>query len=149
MSMRRAGSDEGQVLLLSIALGVVVLALVMVLGSIASIYLERKQLFDLADSMAADAADALDEDLYFDDPGSEVTLSDASVAASVADYLAGAPATTTSRFEHLRVVSATTPDGRTARVHVTSRARPPLIPWVLVPWSDGFTIEAVSLARAD
>ena len=135
-------------MLLSIVLGVVLLALVMVLGSIASIHLERKQLLDLADALAADAADALDTGVYFADPGTEVALSDASVADSVRTFLETAPESLTGTFEGLRVVSATTPDGATARVHVSARARPVLIPWVLVPWSEGFTIEAVSHARA-
>lgn len=135
-------------MVLSIALGVVILALVMVLGSLAAIHLERKRLLDLADALAADAADALDEDVYFTNPGTDVTLSDASVARSVADFLAAAPRSLVDEFDDLRVVSATTPDARIARVHLSARARPALIPWVLVPWSDGFTIEAVSSAQA-
>lgn len=144
----RARADDGQTMVLSIVLGLVVLALVLVLASVAALYLERKQLFDLADAMAADAADAIDETEYFLGPD-ESTLSDASVAASVSAYLDQAPAQVADQFEQLRVVSATSPDGRIARVHLSARARPPLIPWVLIPWSDGFTIEAVSAARAD
>ena len=78
----RFRDDDGQIMLLSIAYGVVALALVLTVVSISAIYLERKQLLALADAVAAGAADAVDEDAYFgSDRGEtpELPLTDASV----------------------------------------------------------------------
>src|SRR5699024_7439023 len=114
-----------------------------------SVYLERKQLRALADGAAADAADAIDYGLYDAPEGAAgLPLSDASVQESVAEYVsAGAAA---GSFEGLVVGPGTgTSDGRTAHVTLSAVARPAVVPWVLVPWSDGFALTVTSSARAD
>ena len=150
----RAG-DDGQILLLTLAFATLVLALVLVVAGASAVHIERKRLLALADAVAADAADALDEATYYGGAGSEgagptrVPLSEASVDAAVADYLAAAPAAVVGEFEGLRVAEPTgTPDGVTAQVTLVALVRPPLVPWVLAPWSDGLTVHATSTARA-
>ncbi|HLR95099.1 MAG TPA: hypothetical protein VK053_11275 [Jiangellaceae bacterium] len=145
----RPDPETGHITLLSIGFGLLALALVLVIAAASSVYLERKQLLALADGVAADAADAIDLDRYYDaehDDG--LPLSDASVRAAVADHLAASPAA--AGFADLRVAEPTgSADGRTAQVTLTARARPAVVPWVLAPWSDGFTITATVTARAD
>ncbi len=150
--MRRLGADseQGHITVLSIGFGLLALALVLVVTAESSVYLERKQLLALTDGVAADAADAIDLDRYYaadhDDDGPPV--SDASVRAAVSEYLAAAPAA--GQFEDLRVGEPTgSVEGRTAQVTLTARARPAVVPWVLAPWADGFTITATVTARAD
>ncbi|MEE6282680.1 hypothetical protein [Georgenia sp. MJ170] len=150
--LRPAGADaeDGQITLLSLGFAVVALALILVVASATAIHLERKQLLALADGAAADAADAIDLERYYQDDlaSAGVPLSDGSVRDAVAAHLDAALAT--SRFEGLRIGGSTgTSDGRTARVTLTAVARPPLVPWVLAPWSDGFRIQVTSLAEAE
>ncbi|WP_022919328.1 hypothetical protein [Ruania albidiflava] len=138
--------DEGQILLLSLVFGVLTLTLVLVVASVSAIYLERKELLALADALAADAADAVDAERYYTDPGVDhLPLTDASVHAAVQEYLAAAPAAVTDEFEAFAVVPPTgTPDGSVAEVTLSARVRPPVLPWVLMPWADGFPVEVTA-----
>ena len=146
----RSRGEDGQILLLSLVFGVITLALVLVVASVSSIYLERKELLALADALAADAADAVDAESYYtDDSLAHVPLTDASVHAAVQDYLASAPAAVTGEFEDFAVVAPTgTPDGQVAQVSLAARVRPPVLPWVLMPWADGFEIEVTARGMA-
>lgn len=140
--------ERGQIMLLSLGFGVLALALVLVVAAASSIYLERKQLLALADGAAADAADAIDYGLYYAGERDGLPLSDASVQEAVSEHLASSAAAST--FHGLGVAAGTgTSDGRTAHVTLTAVARPVVVPWVLVPWSDGFAITVTSSARAD
>ncbi|GAA4416971.1 hypothetical protein GCM10023169_12540 [Georgenia halophila] len=66
------------------------------------------------------------------------------------DYLASVPGPVVGQFEELAVAEPTgTPDGTTAEVTLVARSRPPLVPWALVPWSDGITLRVTAGARAD
>ncbi|PYG00436.1 hypothetical protein SAMN05216184_1036 [Georgenia satyanarayanai] len=150
--MSRARTDDdgesGQIMLLSLGFGVLALALVLVVAAASSVYLERKQLLALADGAAADAADAIDYGLYYAGERDGLPLSDSSVHAAVGEHLQESAAA--GSFHGLGVAGATgTSDGRTAQVTLTAVARPAVVPWVLVPWSDGFSISVTSSARAD
>lgn len=160
MSLRRrlagdGGAEQGQIMLLSLVFGVLVLALVLVVTSASAVHIERKRLLALADGAAADAADAIDVAAYYaapagpPDAATRIPLSDASVEAAVREYLQGAPPALVGEFDRLRVAEPTgTPDGTTAQVTLTATARPPLVPWVLLPWSDGVALRVTSTARA-
>ncbi|WP_250443927.1 pilus assembly protein TadG-related protein [Actinotalea sp. C106] len=143
--------DEGQILLLSIAYGVLALLLVTVVVSASSIHLERKRLLALADHVALAAADALDEDVYYGrgdalpPDGGLVVLTPDSVRAAAEDQLAVSPAT--GRLTGVHVVSTATPDERTAEVTLAARAQPPLISAITSLWSDGIRLEATARAR--
>jgi len=150
---RAARGDDGQVLLLSIAYGVIALLLVTVVVSASSIHIERKRLQALADSLAADAADAIDQGAFYrgeltgPGPGTALSLTDDGVRASVEDRLARHRALV-QRFDGLEVVDASTPDGRTADVTLAAVAKPALISWVTAPWSDGIELRVTARARA-
>ncbi|WP_098485523.1 hypothetical protein [Georgenia soli] len=142
-------------MLLTLAFGVLVLALVLVVASASAVHIERKRLLALADGAAADAADAIDLAAYYATPAgspdaaTRVPLSDASVEAAVQEYLRASPPALVAEFERLRVAEPTgTPDGTTAQVTLTATARPPLVPWALLPWSDGVALRVTSTARA-
>ncbi|SED73391.1 hypothetical protein [Ruania alba] len=144
--------EDGQILLLSIVYGAITLALVLVVIAVSAIYLERKDLLSLADALAADAADAADETTFYTegrgDPG-QLPLTDASVRDSVEEYLAAAPASMVD-FEDFAVVPPTgTPDGEIAEVSLTARVRPPVLPWALLPFADGFQIEVTAYGEPD
>jgi hypothetical protein len=150
---RAARGDDGQVLLLSIAYGVIALLLVTVVVSASSIHIERKRLQALADSLAADAADAIDQGAFYrgeltgPGPGTALSLTDDGVRASVEDRLARHRALV-QRFDGLAVVDASTPDGHTAEVTLAAVAKPALISWVTAPWSDGIELRVTARARA-
>lgn len=145
-------SDEGQIMVLALGFTVVLLLLVTVIVSLTGIQLERKRLADLADNLALEAADSIDESSIYGtevppSEAAEAPLTDAGVRAAVAEYLAANPGAV-SGLEAVTVVSATTPDGRTARVVLASRARPTLISPVTSLFSDGVVLTAESTARA-
>lgn len=151
---RREGGDRGQVSLLVIGYCVIAIALLMVVASASAVHLERKRLLEVADSAALDAADALDSPRYYGSgtgvgpPGTGVPLTDASVHASVADYLRlrGAAA----EHEALSVVEPTgTPDGSTAEVTLVARVRLPLVGAALEAYGDGIALRVTARARTD
>lgn len=144
----RLKDDDGQVMLLSLAYGLLALLLVLVVVSATAVHLERKELLTLADLAALDAADAMsDRDYYGPDGSASVRLTPDGVAAAVDDYLATAPGA--EQFPDLRVVEATTDDGRTARVTLRATADVPLLTVVTAAWSDGVVLEVTAQARAD
>lgn len=147
-----AGSDDGQIMVLALGFTVVLLLLVTVIVSLTGIQLERKRLANLADNLALEAADSIDEGSIYGtavppSEAAEAPLTNEGVRAAVDEYLAANPGATTG-LESVTVVSATTPDGRTARVVLASRARPTLISPVTSLFSDGVVLTAESTARA-
>jgi len=146
----RAGGEDGQVLLLVLAYATISLALLLVVVSASAVHLERKRLIEVADGAALDAADEVDESIYFPggaEPGS-VPLSDGSVRDRVGHYLEERDAY--ADFEDLAVGRATgTPDGRTAEVSLTATVRPPLVGWAIAAFSDGIVLRADARARVD
>ncbi|WP_448631687.1 pilus assembly protein TadG-related protein [Cellulomonas soli] len=148
--------------LLTLGFMAVALMLVTVVVSATGVHLERKRLIALADLAALDAADSLVAEQYLADAaaasadpgapetpvaGGGVPLRDADVARAVDTYLAH-EADETARWSQFAVLEAGTPDGRTATVRLAAVVRPPLLGWVLAPWSDGIRLEAWSSARA-
>lgn len=152
---RHGAREQGQIMLLTLAFGTLVLALVLVVASASAVHIERKRLLALADGAAADAADAIDVAAYYGAQSGEpaaatrIPLSDASVDAAVQEYLSAAPSALVGEFEGLRVSEPTgTPDGTTAQVTLTATARPPLVPWAILPFTDGVALRVTSTARA-
>jgi hypothetical protein len=142
------GPDSGQATWLAIGYALIALVLITVVVSASAVHLERKRLLALADLAALDAADAIDAAAYYgrrgDVPGSLVVLGEGEVRAEVVDYLtAAAPE---ARLADLALVDART-DGRTATVTLHAVAHPPLLSWVLAPWSDGIDLVVTSSAR--
>ncbi|WP_028047646.1 pilus assembly protein TadG-related protein [Cellulomonas sp. URHE0023] len=150
MRRARAGADDGQIMILTLGFVVVALLLVTVVASAAHVHLERKRLLALADVLALEGADAVASDRYFA-PGSDeqpgLPLTDTAVRQGIEEYLRDNP-DVTGQWDQLVVLSATTPDGASARVHLGAVTHPVLISWVLSPWQDGIALEAESVARA-
>jgi len=158
---RRLSGDDGQVTLLTIAFATLALLLVTAVVSASQVHLERKHLLALADALALEAADAVDEARLYDggvarpaEPGrpggrgSDATLvRPADVRAAVDGYLAAHPSSV-GRLEDVTVLEATSDDGRTVRVRLGARVRPALASVVTAPWSGGITLEVESSARA-
>lgn len=149
----RAGTDDGQVMILTLGFVVVALLLITVVVSAAGVHLERKRLLALADVLALEAADAVSDDRYFapgagqgDPDTSGLPLTDAAVRAAVDEYLQDNP-DAVAGWEDFAVLSAATSDGRSAEVHLGAVVRPALVSWVLAPWEDGISLEAESAAR--
>lgn len=143
---RGAASDDGQVMLLSIAYGLLALLLVTVVVCASAVHLARKELLTLADLAALEAADAMGSDTYYASaPDGHVVLTPDAVAAAVDAYLATAPQS--GRFTDLEVVEATTDDGRSVRVTLRAVADVPLLNVITAAWSDGVVLEVTSVAR--
>jgi uncharacterized membrane protein len=108
-----ARDEEGSTLLLTILYGVLALALVLVVVSATSLYLERKRLFTLADAAALAAAESWRlQDVRIEDEALVYELDDAEVHAVASAYLADAA----HSLQGLEVVRAGSTDGRSATV---------------------------------
>ncbi len=139
----RLRADDGSTLPLVAGFGALALALVLVAAAASSLYLERKQLFTLADGAALVGAEAFDlADVTVASGRPAVRLDPADVRRDVAAFLASTP---NGGFEGLVLENATTPDGASARVTLSAIWRPPI---VTVFFPEGVRLEATATARA-
>lgn len=140
--------EDGQVSVL--ILGLFVIVLVFILGAIdvTAAQLARMRLLDAADSIALDAADALDERAAYENGVSEhVTLTDGSVQQTAADHLARTPRPA-GLVDWALVPPTGSPDGATAVVTLSGRATLPMTGWILESLGGEVTISVTSRARA-
>ena len=142
---KRFRDEEGSTLPLIAGFGALGLAIVLVAAAASSLYLERKQLFTLADGAALVGAEAFDlSDVALDpatgEPG--VLLESADVHRDVVAFLAGNP---NGGFEGLVLEEAASRDGESATVTLSSIWRPPIVT-VLFP--EGIRIETTATARS-
>jgi len=144
-----ADGDEGSILPLVIAACALGIAVILMVSAASSLYLERVRLSSLADAAALAGAESFDVDGPVD-PGAlaadgdgvpHPVLTDAGVADTVDRFLADEPP---SGLHDLHVDAATSPDGRSARVTLSSTWHPPVAS-LLVP--DGVRIDVTSTAR--
>jgi uncharacterized membrane protein len=120
---RLPDDEAGSTLLLTIFYGVLALALVLVVVSATSLYLERKRLFTLADAAALAAAESWRlEDVRVDGDRLVYDLDDADVRAVASDYLADAA----HSLQGLELVRATSADGVGATVTLRATWRAPI-----------------------
>jgi hypothetical protein len=141
--MSRWRDDDGSTLPLVAGFGALALALVLVAAAAFSLYLERKQLFTLADGAALVGAEAFDlADVTVTSGRPEVVLEPADVHRDVAAFLTSTP---NGGFEGLVLEEATTRDGETASVTLSAVWRPPL---VTVFFPEGLRIQTTATARA-
>jgi uncharacterized membrane protein len=132
---RPAEDDEGSVLFLTIGYAVLALVLVLVCANATSLYLAQKRLDAVADAAALAAADGFT--LTVEDGRPRTDLTDADVSAQAGEMVAAAG-------EEATLVSASTPDGISARVTVAGTWHPPVIT-MFVP--DGVTLSATATSR--
>lgn len=140
--------DAGQISVL--ILGLFVLTGVLVLGAIdvTAAQLARIRLLDTADSIALDAADALDErEAYEHGVQAQLALTDETVLSAAADHLGRTPKP--GGISTWAVTGPTgSPDGATAVVTLTGHATLPMTGWFLESFGGGVTITVTSRARA-
>lgn len=138
----RFSDDDGSTMPLTICFGALSLALILLVVSATSLYLERKRLFTLADGAALVGAEAFPLDaVSATNRGYRPTLLTPDVATAVNTYLRQTP----SDFTSLTLDRAETVDGRSATVSLSALWRPPVLS-VLVP--AGLRIDVTSVARS-
>ena len=141
--MQRLRDDDGSTMPLVAGFGALALALVLVAAAASSLYLERKQLFTLADGAALVGAEAFDlADVTVTEGRPAVVLEPADVRRDVVAFLSSTP---NGGFEGLVLEEATTRDGETASVTLSAVWRPPI---VTVFFPEGLRIETTATARA-
>ncbi|WP_449408598.1 hypothetical protein [Microbacterium maritypicum] len=133
--MTEGADDEGSVLLLALGYAVLAIALVLVCVCATDLYIAQKRLDALADSAALAGADGFVVEVEGDVVRAELT--DAAVTAEAVALLRARPGEAT-------LVSASAPDGVSARVTVTTDWQPPLVS-LFVP--DGVRLEATATSR--
>ncbi|MCX6501284.1 MAG: pilus assembly protein TadG-related protein [Microbacterium sp.] len=127
--------DEGSILPLVLGYAILAIALVIVCACATSLYIAQKQLDAVADAAALAGADGFTLTLQDGEP--QATLTPSEVRSQAEALVAAAPG-------EPAVVSADTPDGRSARVTVTAAWHPPLFS-VFVP--DGVALTATATSR--
>lgn len=148
---RRLAGEEGQVLLLGVGTVALVAALLLVVATATSVYLDLKHLTSLADSAAAAAADSVDYSSYYGSgvsPGAPGALTDQVVIETAQEDLGSQLQAQDGRAGGLgdvRISQAYAQDAGTAVVTLTARSQPPFLPWGILP-SGGFTLTATGSA---
>lgn len=134
--MRRVlGDDRGSILPLTIGYAVLALVLVLVCANATSLYIAQKRLDALADAAALAAADGFT--LTVEDGAPRTRLTDADVVVPAREMVEAAGGGAS-------LVSATTPDGVSARVTVAGTWHPPVLT-LFVP--DGVELAATATSR--
>ncbi len=148
---RRLAGEEGQVLLLGVGTVALVAALLLVVATATSVYLDLKHLTSLADSAAAAAADSVDYSSYYGSgvsPGAPGALTDQVVIETAQEDLGSQLRAQDGRaggLSDVRISQAYAQDAGTAVVTLTARSQPPFLPWGILP-SGGFTLTATGSA---
>ena len=140
--------DRGQIGVL--VLGLFTLVAVLVLGAVdvTAAQLARMHLLDTADSIALDAADALDEqDAYAHGLPESLTITASSVRAAAAAHLSQTPRPPGITGWSLTAPTGTV-DGVTAVVTLQGTATLPMTGWILDSLGGNVTITVTSRARA-
>lgn len=122
-------------MLLTIGYAALALVAVLICADATSLYLAQKRLDSLADAASLAAADGFELTVVDDEPVAKLTADGvrAQAEAMVAEVGAGA-----------RLVSASTPDGVSARVMVAGAWHPPVLT-LFVP--GGVALEATATSR--
>ena len=139
--------EAGRILLFTRGLVVVGLMLDAMVASATAVHLDNKRLYNLADLLAVAAADSGSPNRHLGVVDGGPVLTDDDVAHAVADELAAYPFPG-DLPAGLRVVDASTTDGRTARVTLSARSHPPLLAWFTTTVGEGFRLTATSSARS-
>jgi uncharacterized membrane protein len=135
--------EDGSTLPLIIFFATLSLALILLVVSATSLYLERKRLYTLADGASLVGAEAFDVDGTARPIGNPIPkLKSKDVAAAVSSYLHGNPS---DEFTALHVDRAVSTDGRSATVELSCYWSPPILS-LLVP--KGLRINVTSIARS-
>ncbi|MDT3317354.1 pilus assembly protein TadG-related protein [Microbacterium sp. KSW4-11] len=130
----RARDEDGSILILTIGYALLALVLVFVCVDATSLYLAQKRTQAAADAAALAGADGFTLEVHGDQPRAELT--DAGVREQ-AEALVAADG-------EVALVSASTPDGVSARVTVSTTWHPP-ISSIFVP--AGVVLEATATSR--
>jgi Flp pilus assembly protein TadG len=133
----RAEDERGSVLILTIGYALLALAVVLVGVDVTSLYLEQRRLDGIADAAALAGADGFTLSVVDGRPRAE--LSSQTVRREAESFLDASHA-------GVHLVSATSPDGRSARVIVQAAWHPP----VVVPFAvTGLTIRSTATSRTE
>ena len=132
----RAHDDEGSVLILTLGYGVLAIAVILVCTAATSLYLAQKKLDSVADAAALAAADGFELAVVNGQP--VAALTDEEVERQATAMIAEIGGDT-------QLLSATSPDGTSARVTVGGAWHPPILT-VFVP--DGLALQATATSRS-
>ncbi|WP_144792129.1 pilus assembly protein TadG-related protein [Kocuria palustris] len=147
MSRPRADEDDGQISILVIGMMLILLLAMIVVMAVTSVHLAERKLQVHADHAALGAADTFTQLHGTEGTGTAPTavLDDASVSGAAESYLLSVEAE--HDLDGLAIGTGTgSTDGRTARVHLTAVARPPVVAWIVPA---GIPVEATGEARAE
>jgi uncharacterized membrane protein len=131
----RPPDDEGSVLILTLGYAVLAIVAIFVCVDATSLYLAQKRVDALADAAALAAADGFELTIEAGEPVARLTTAGVrEQAEAIVGEVGGGAA----------LVSATTPDGVSARVTVADSWHPPILT-LFVP--DGVALEATATSR--
>lgn len=140
---RCAQNEDGSTLILAIFYGMLSLLLILLVTAATSLYLERKRLYSLADAAALVGAEAFELSSVSIDGGEPtLTLRSPQVRDAVTEFLENNPV---GAFDQLTLEEASSIDGRSATVSVSSAWQPPILT-LIVP--DGIRLEVTAVARS-
>jgi len=139
---RTKSSERGNITILTIGLVALTLALVLLATTAAAVHLERKRLCDLADTVALEVADAAALRSHY-----EQDVSRQFIRGEIKRRISS-PRGDQEVFEQLSVgQNSAAPNTEYVLVHLRAISQPGPVPWMLIPWTSGITIEAEATAN--
>lgn len=127
--------DDGSVLILALGYAMLAIVLILVCADATSLYLSQKRLDSVADAAALAAADAFTLSVESGEPVAALADSDVHEEATLMVAAIG---------DGSSLISATSPDGVSARVSVGTTWHPPVLT-LFVP--DGVALESTATTR--
>lgn len=134
--------ERGNITLLSIGILALTLAVVLAIATTAAVHLERKRLWNFADTLALEISDTATFEIQHGQSASQKFVSE-----QISERL-NTPLGSQESFSNLRVGPKTNViNDEQVIVHLRSIYQPGTLPWILIPWSNGIEIEAESVAN--
>ncbi len=139
--------DEGTIGILTLGFAVLAIMLILVISAATSVHMTRMRLAHLADELAADAADAISSDGYFESTAGvdDVRLAESRMSDVVVAHVTERDS---GRLEGVQIVSVEAPDVASAYVTVEITVYPLFGLEALMPFADGITVTATGQSRA-
>ena len=135
-------ADRGNITILTIGLVALTLTLVLLATTAAAVHLERKRLWNLADTVALEVADTAALRSHYEQEVSREFIRD-EIKSRISS-----PRGDQEVFEQLSVGgNSAAPNTEYVLVHLRAISQPGPMPWVLIPWASGITIEAEATAN--
>lgn len=137
-----ATQEEGSILLLGLGFFTLAALLLIVTMSISTVHVQKQRLWALADTVAANAAEALGTTTYYEDfvPTQGLPITREAAWAAVGQQIEKLEPAQVTPWQELHVQNVEV-QGNTLSISLSAKAQLPLVPDMLESWLGGVTLQ--------